>query len=75
MEPESMGDWMDLFKINTVAPFFLIRAFSKLLVKGAEARGPGATSSVINVSSAAAGMRLAITTNPVSWSSFRSYYA
>lgn len=54
MEPEVMADWVDLFTLNTIAPYFIIRAFKGLLVKGAEARGPGSTSSVINISSAAA---------------------
>ena len=67
MEPEAMSDWVDLFKLNTIAPFFIIRAFTKLLVKGAEVRGPGATSSVINISSAAATMKFGVSGNAVSY--------
>lgn len=67
MEPESANDWVDMFKLNTIAPFFIIRAFKDLLVKGAEARGPGATSSVINISSTAAIIKSAV------WSSSVSY--
>ena len=38
-EPEVLDDWVDMFKLNTIAPFFVIRAFKKLLVKAAEATG------------------------------------
>lgn len=67
MEPEVMADWMDLFKLNTIAPFFIIRAFTKLLVKGAEVRGLGATSSVINISSPAGSMKSVVSSSTVSY--------
>ncbi|SJL11674.1 related to tropinone reductase [Armillaria ostoyae] len=54
-EPETVQNWADLFALNTIAPFFVIRAFQSLLVKGASSR-PQGTSSVINISSAAAKM-------------------
>ena len=68
MEPEAMTDWVDLFKLNTIAPFFIIRAFTELLVKGAEARGNGATSSIINISSAAAEVKSVVSSNSVGYS-------
>ncbi|KAF9052424.1 NAD(P)-binding protein [Hymenopellis radicata] len=46
-EPESMPDWIYLFTINTIAPFFVVKAFTSLLVKGA---GAESTSCVINIS-------------------------
>ncbi|PBK72073.1 NAD(P)-binding protein [Armillaria solidipes] len=46
---------VDLFALNTIAPFFVIRAFQSLLMKGASSR-PQGTSSVINISSVAAKM-------------------
>ncbi|KAK0197871.1 hypothetical protein F5146DRAFT_61139 [Armillaria mellea] len=52
-EPETVEIWTDLFALNTIAPFFVVRAFQSLLVKGARSR-PQGTSSVINVSSVAA---------------------
>ncbi|KAK0204411.1 hypothetical protein DFS33DRAFT_652907 [Desarmillaria ectypa] len=52
-EPETVQDWMDIFALNTIAPFFAVRAFQSLLIKGAHSR-PQGTSSVINISSAAA---------------------
>ncbi len=45
----------DVFNINSFATFFMVRAFSALLVKGAEARE--STACVINVGSAAASIR------------------
>ena len=62
-EPEALNDWVDMFKLNTIAPFFITRAFKKLLIKGAEARG--GTSSVINISSCAAEAKSPITSNSV----------
>ncbi|KAF8882223.1 hypothetical protein CPB85DRAFT_1442671 [Mucidula mucida] len=53
LEPESFKDWVDLFTINSITPFFVIHVFTNLLLTGARARGAGATSSVINISSAA----------------------
>ncbi|KAK0438954.1 hypothetical protein EV421DRAFT_2021033 [Armillaria borealis] len=52
-EPETVQNWADLFGLNTIAPFFVVRAFQSLLVKGASSR-PQGTSSVINISSVAA---------------------
>ncbi|KAK0227161.1 short-chain dehydrogenase [Armillaria nabsnona] len=54
-EPETVQNWADLFSLNTIAPFFIIRAFQSLLIKGASSR-PQGTSSVINISSVAAKM-------------------
>ncbi|KAK0475202.1 short-chain dehydrogenase [Armillaria novae-zelandiae] len=53
LEPETVQNWEDMFALNTIAPFFVTRAFQSLLVKGAHSR-PQGTSSVINISSAAA---------------------
>ncbi|KIY68978.1 NAD(P)-binding protein [Cylindrobasidium torrendii FP15055 ss-10] len=51
-EPEAFDDWVALFKLNTIAPFFLIKAFTPLLLKGAaEHQG---TANIINISSTAA---------------------
>ncbi|KAK0245144.1 hypothetical protein EDD85DRAFT_758373 [Armillaria nabsnona] len=52
-EPETVQTWTDVFALNTIAPFFVVRAFQSLLVKGARSR-PQGTSSVINISSAGA---------------------
>ncbi|SJL11723.1 related to 3-oxoacyl-[acyl-carrier-protein] reductase 1 [Armillaria ostoyae] len=52
-EPESIQNWADMFALNTIAPFFVVRAFQSLLIKGADSR-PQGTSSVINISSIAA---------------------
>ncbi|PBK89330.1 NAD(P)-binding protein [Armillaria gallica] len=54
-EPETVQTWTDLFALNTIAPFFVVRAFQSLLIKGARSR-PQGTSSVINVSSVGAQM-------------------
>ncbi|KAK0502031.1 short-chain dehydrogenase [Armillaria luteobubalina] len=54
-EPETIQNWADLFRLNTIAPFFIVRAFQALLVKGASSR-PQGMSSVINISSVAAKM-------------------
>ncbi|KAK0438982.1 hypothetical protein EV421DRAFT_2037573 [Armillaria borealis] len=48
--------------LNTIAPFFVVRAFQSLLIKGARSR-PQCTSSVINVSSVGAQMN---TSTPLS---------
>ncbi|PBK64181.1 NAD(P)-binding protein [Armillaria solidipes] len=58
-EPKTVQNWADLFALNTIAPFFVIRAFQSLLVKGASSR-PQGTSSVINISSAAAKMNTSL---------------
>ncbi|KAF8888504.1 NAD(P)-binding protein [Mucidula mucida] len=55
LEHETFKGWTDVFDINTSAPFFMVRAFSDLLVKGAEARN--STASVINIGSVAASVR------------------
>ncbi|KAK0197857.1 hypothetical protein F5146DRAFT_921315 [Armillaria mellea] len=52
-EPETAQNWSDIFALNTIAPFFVVRAFQPLLIEGAHSR-PQGTSSVINISSAAA---------------------
>ncbi|SJL11699.1 related to dehydrogenases with different specificities (related to short-chain alcohol dehydrogenases) [Armillaria ostoyae] len=54
-EPETVQTWTDLFALNTIAPFFVVRAFQSLLVKGARSRH-GGTATVINVSSVATKM-------------------
>ncbi|KAK0475174.1 NAD-binding protein [Armillaria novae-zelandiae] len=54
-EPETAPNWTDLFTLNTITPFFVVRAFQSLLVKGASSR-PQGTSSVINITSVAAKM-------------------
>ncbi|KAK0506715.1 short-chain dehydrogenase [Armillaria luteobubalina] len=54
-EPETIPNWTDLFTLNTIAPFFVVRAFQSLLVKGASSR-PQGTSSVINITSIAANL-------------------
>ncbi|KAK0197834.1 hypothetical protein F5146DRAFT_1156794 [Armillaria mellea] len=53
LEPETAQDWTDIFALNTIAPFFVVRAFQSLLIEGAHSR-PQGTSSVINISSVAA---------------------
>ncbi|KAK0446573.1 short-chain dehydrogenase, partial [Desarmillaria tabescens] len=52
-EPETVQNWADIFVLNTIAPFFVVRAFQTLLISGAPTR-PQGTSSVINISSIAA---------------------
>ncbi|KAK0442250.1 short-chain dehydrogenase [Desarmillaria tabescens] len=56
-EPETIQNWADIFALNTIAPFFIIRAFQSLLVQGAHSR-PQGTSSIINISSGAAKVNL-----------------
>ncbi|KAK0438986.1 hypothetical protein EV421DRAFT_1969302 [Armillaria borealis] len=46
-ETETVQTWTDIFALNTIAPFFIVRAFQSLLVKGARSRHEG-TASVIN---------------------------
>ncbi|KAK0446553.1 uncharacterized protein EV420DRAFT_1569921 [Desarmillaria tabescens] len=55
-EPETVQNWADMFALNTITPFFVVRAFQSLLIKGAHSR-PQGTSSVINISSIAANIR------------------
>ncbi|KAK0475168.1 short-chain dehydrogenase [Armillaria novae-zelandiae] len=52
-EPETVQNWADIFALNTIAPFFAVRVFQSLLIKGAHSR-PQGTSSIINISSVAA---------------------
>ncbi|KAK0245128.1 hypothetical protein EDD85DRAFT_757898 [Armillaria nabsnona] len=65
-EPETVQTWTDVFALNTIAPFFLVRAFQSLLVKGARSR-PQGTSSVINVSSGAATLNALIPLSSVAY--------
>ncbi|KAF9024112.1 NAD(P)-binding protein [Hymenopellis radicata] len=67
LEPESFKDWVDLFTINSIAPFFVIRAFTDLLLAGARSRSADATSSVINISSAATYIRSNVTSNTLGY--------
>ncbi|KAK0232655.1 NAD-binding protein [Armillaria fumosa] len=55
-EPETVQNWADMFALNTITPFFVLRAFESLLIKGAQSR-PQGTSSVINISSVSANIR------------------
>ncbi|KAK0197858.1 hypothetical protein F5146DRAFT_1218561 [Armillaria mellea] len=34
LEPETVQTWADIFALNTIAPFFVIRAFQSLLIEG-----------------------------------------
>ncbi|KAK0207840.1 hypothetical protein DFS33DRAFT_1299493 [Desarmillaria ectypa] len=52
-EPETVQNWADMFALNTITPFFVVRAFQSLLIQGAHSR-PQGTSSVINISSISA---------------------
>ncbi|PBK64206.1 NAD(P)-binding protein [Armillaria solidipes] len=53
LEPETVQNWADIFSLNTIAPFFVVRVFQSLLIEGAQSR-PQGTSSVINISSVSA---------------------
>lgn len=53
LEAEAVQNWTDMFALNTIGPFFVVRAFQSLLIKGAHSH-PQGTSSVINISSVAA---------------------
>ncbi|PBK64153.1 NAD(P)-binding protein [Armillaria solidipes] len=55
-EPETVQNWADMFALNTITPFFVVRAFQSLLIKGAQSR-PQGTSSVINISAISANLR------------------
>ncbi len=55
-EPETVQNWADMFALNTITPFFVVRAFQSLLIKGAQSRLQG-TSSVINISGILANLR------------------
>ncbi|KAK0442247.1 uncharacterized protein EV420DRAFT_1078756 [Desarmillaria tabescens] len=52
-EPETVQNWADIFALNTIAPFFVVRAFQTLIIRGGQSR-PQGRSSVINTSSIAA---------------------
>ncbi|KAJ7589195.1 short-chain dehydrogenase [Mycena floridula] len=54
---ETYQQWQDVLSTNTIAPFFVTTGFLALLEKGAQSR-PGRTSSVINISSCIARMKL-----------------
>ncbi|SJL03226.1 uncharacterized protein ARMOST_06574 [Armillaria ostoyae] len=64
-EPETVQNWADMFALNTITPFFVVRAFQSLLIKGALSR-PQGTSSVINISSVAANLQSSASGLPVS---------
>ena len=49
---ESFDQWKTVLSTNTIGPFFVTMGFLGLLEKGAQSR-PGATSSVITISSGA----------------------
>ncbi|KAK0439009.1 short-chain dehydrogenase [Armillaria borealis] len=53
LEPETVQNWADIFALNTIAPFFVVRALQSLLIEGAHSR-PQGTSSIINISSVSA---------------------
>ncbi|KAL0573849.1 hypothetical protein V5O48_008089 [Marasmius crinis-equi] len=57
---ESTDRWRSVFDTNAIAPFFVTMAFVDLLEKGAKARGIGATSGVVNISSASASLKLSM---------------
>ncbi|KAF8919334.1 hypothetical protein CPB85DRAFT_1278606 [Mucidula mucida] len=61
MNVESVVGWEEVFKVNAIAPFFVVREFSKLLIAAAEQRN--ATASVINVSSSAANLNATVVGN------------
>jgi len=56
-EGQDMDEWHSIFKTNTFAPFWITNAFLALLHAGAKTR-PGETSSVINISSTTATMKI-----------------
>lgn len=66
MNVESVVGWEEVFKVNAIAPFFVVREFSKLLIAAAEQRN--ATASVINVSSSAANLNATVVGNSVRFS-------
>jgi NAD(P)-dependent dehydrogenase (short-subunit alcohol dehydrogenase family) len=57
-EQDSYEKWQAIFETNTTAPYFVTTAFLALLEQGAKSRGPGETSSVIQISSATASRHL-----------------
>ncbi|KAF8904228.1 NAD-P-binding protein [Mucidula mucida] len=65
LEHETFQGWADLLGLNISAPFFVVRSFLDLLVKGAEARQ--STSCVINISSVAAYIRSWVPINSLAY--------
>lgn len=57
-ESESFEAWSDVYTFNTFSVFFVTTAFLGLLAKGSEDQ-PGYTSSVVNITSISALMKLA----------------
>ncbi|KAF8904230.1 short-chain dehydrogenase [Mucidula mucida] len=70
LEHETFQGWAELFGINISAPFFVVRSFLELLVKGANARQ--STACVINVASAAALVKSWVTVNSLAYSPAKS---
>ncbi|KDQ60424.1 hypothetical protein JAAARDRAFT_191803 [Jaapia argillacea MUCL 33604] len=58
LDDQSFEGWKDVFALNVAAPFFVTSAFLGLLEAGARDLGTGETSSVINISSAMAYIKL-----------------
>ncbi|KAF5333953.1 hypothetical protein D9758_017596 [Tetrapyrgos nigripes] len=59
---DTFEDWGRVFRTNTAAPYFVTMGFVSLLEKGARARN--GTSSVINISSVAATVKLSLVLLP-----------
>ncbi|KAF9254461.1 NAD(P)-binding protein [Marasmius fiardii PR-910] len=57
---ESSESWSKVFETNVTGTFFVTMAFAQLLERGAKERGEGKTSCVINISSAAASLKLSM---------------
>ncbi|KAK0197875.1 hypothetical protein F5146DRAFT_995488 [Armillaria mellea] len=38
LEPETAQNWADIFALNTIGPFFVVRTFQSLFIKGAHSR-------------------------------------
>ncbi|THU93669.1 short-chain dehydrogenase [Dendrothele bispora CBS 962.96] len=58
-EQSSFEAWADVYRTNTIAPFFVTMGFLSLLEKGAESR-KSETSSVVNISSASGSLNLTL---------------
>ncbi len=58
-ESEGFEEWSDHFTMNISSLFFVSVAFFGLLSKGAEQRGQGQTSSIINITSISGIVKLA----------------
>ncbi|KAE9394834.1 short-chain dehydrogenase [Gymnopus androsaceus JB14] len=65
-ELETFEGWNYLFKLNTLAPFFVTTAFMDLLIKGAVGKGKK-TSVVINISSNSTALKVAFPAGSVSY--------